>query len=489
LLQADPSGLPFFYGAELAAGQIMTRPSVSVATNAAAQQALANAAVSASATAVDAEVQLQHGDGQASFKAGFDLVGSGLTLADGQGRRLSNRRLAYYTITASADLQPLSYDPRRKTGARFYDRTGDGIADFLSLSLVNGGSGDLDAAVGTISSTSFAATVDLNPVLVRAVSDSNGRTLTVGDLDPAKAAVPANVVLRASVNGRASSASQIGYVVLDPAEVATGDVVLGDITRLRERAQILLETLENRDVTLPGGSGFEREVVLTNGQGVRFFEVADATLADLTSLADSRFRFLSVGDVSGGTQTSLTSVSGVSLLLSLVDGDQGLGALIAQEQGQAAVLDFSSFSSVDVVRGTLVLAREADLDSVTGFYRTLNAQGLVRAADGITLLNPGDVGYGAAALRAGNLVGELSGMGVGDNQSSSRGIELRESSFLAPFVQVGGETYFAYASANSDGFNHFRVLGANLFGMEDLRGGGDRDMDDLVFGFRFSSMA
>jgi hypothetical protein len=163
--------------------------------------------------------------------------------------------------------------------------------------------------------------------------------------------------------------------------------------------------------------------------------------------------------------------------------------LIGQEQGLAPVLDFSSFTSNDVVRGTLVLSREAKLDSITGFYRTLNAQGLVRAADG-QLLNPGDVGYAAAALRADNVVGALSGLQVGDNQISSRSIELSKTNcFLAPFAQVGGETYFAYAAANSDGFSHFRVLGTNLFGMEDIRGGGDCDFDDHVIGFTFSPLA
>jgi hypothetical protein len=241
-------------------------------------------------------------------------VGSGLSIIDGQGRRLSSRRLAYYTITSSADLQSLSYDPRRKAGARFYDRNGDGVAEFLSLSLVDGGYGDLDTVAGTITNTSVAATVDLNPVLARA----NATTLTVSD--PANAAAPANLVLRASLQGRASSANQIGYVVLDPVELATADTLLADITTLRDRAQILCSTLESSDVTLPGGSAFERELVLTNGQSVRFFEVADATLDNLTSLADSRFRFLSLGDVFNGAQVSLSSVSGVSFMLSLANG-------------------------------------------------------------------------------------------------------------------------------------------------------------------------
>ena len=54
---------------------------------------------------------------------------------------------------------------------------------------------------------------------------------------------------------------------------------------------------------------------------------------------------------------------------------------------------------------------------------------------------------------------------------------------------VNGSTYFAFADASSDKLNHFKVLGVNLFGFEDMGGLGDRDYDDLVIGFRFTSMA
>ncbi len=35
----------------------------------------------------------------------------------------------------------------------------------------------------------------------------------------------------------------------------------------------------------------------------------------------------------------------------------------------------------------------------------------------------------------------------------------------------------------------FRTLGNNLFGLEDLPGGGDRDLDDLVVGLTFTGIA
>jgi hypothetical protein len=72
--------------------------------------------------------------------------------------------------------------------------------------------------------------------------------------------------------------------------------------------------------------------------------------------------------------------------------------------------------------------------------------------------------------------------------SSAASVTISESTFLAPFAQVRGRTFFAYAGANADGISHFRTLGTNLFGLEDTFGGGDRDFDDHVIGFNFNQL-
>ncbi len=41
--------------------------------------------------------------------------------------------------------------------------------------------------------------------------------------------------------------------------------------------------------------------------------------------------------------------------------------------------------------------------------------------------------------------------------------------------------YFNYIGANTDKVDHFRLLGDNKFGVEDLYGGGDRDYNDIIF--------
>jgi hypothetical protein len=85
-------------------------------------------------------------------------------------------------------------------------------------------------------------------------------------------------------------------------------------------------------------------------------------------------------------------------------------------------------------------------------------------------------------------VDELTGLRIDNRQASSREIVVKESTYIAPYAISNGNTFFAFAGANSDNFAHFRVLGNNLFGYEDLPGGGDRDFDDGVIGFNFSKL-
>ena len=419
-------------------------------------------------------------------------VGSSLELVDDKGVRRKYRRLAYFSIDSGKGnaVTPLTYDPLQRAGARFYDRNGDGVAEFLSLALVDGGYGDKDHTVnGTIVDPSTAASVDLSPSFSRA----NSKTLTVSD--PVNVTAPAGLVVKASLSRRSHTSNQIGYVVLDASELANADALLSDWQTLKDRAQTLFSTLESENLTLPNNTSFDREILLLNGQSVRFFEVADASIEDLSGPTDQRFKFLSMPEsLSPGQQTLALSTPGdVGFTLSLLSTDQGLDALVGQEQGAAALLDFTSFKPTEKLDLKLVLAREASFDSITGFYRTVDTRGSVLNANG-DLLTPGiasPADYRKAALRPENLVMELSSLTVGNHESRSSEIKdftVDQSTYLAPFARVNSDTYFAFGDANIDRFSHFKVLGTNLFGLEDLRGGGDRDFDDLVFGYSFSNV-
>ena len=105
-----------------------------------------------------------------------------------------------------------------------------------------------------------------------------------------------------------------------------------------------------------------------------------------------------------------------------------------------------------------------------------------------TLVRPGEAGYAREALRDANLVADLAGMSPPDKGTTTRSFQLAGGSYLAPFTRVEGINLFAFAAANLDGINHFRSLGTNTLGFEDILGGGDRDFDDGVLAFRFTQV-
>jgi predicted extracellular nuclease/phosphodiesterase/alkaline phosphatase D-like protein len=439
--------------------------------------------ITPSSGGVDFQLSVDPALGSGTVTSLLDLVAADLKgNLSGPAGRIPTRRLLYYALDGAGAATPLSFDPISNAGARFYDINNDGIEDLFTLSLVDGGYGDKDGTVnGFIDDPSFAAVADLDP----GFSASASNTLTVSDA--ANPQLPAAVALRISLASRPDTANSLYYVVLSPAELANPNAILGNLNSLRSRAQLLLSTLERTDFTLPTGSQFQRDILLLNGQAGRLFEVADATLNEIRSLNDARLRFLDPRSVTS-KEAQFSSISGVNFALSVQPGSQGLNALVGQQQSLAPVLDLTAFRTTQTVSGTVAIGREALFDSVTGFYRCLDASGAVRAADGVTTVRPGDVNYQAEALRAANQVAAISSLQVGDRQTNSRSFDLNESAAIAPFARVGANTYFAYAAANLDGISHFRTLGTNLFGFEDQFGGGDLDFDDLVFGFNFTKV-
>jgi hypothetical protein len=426
------------------------------------------------------------GNSQSSVYFEMSHVGASLELTDA-GKRKSNRHLAYYAISASGALSPLTYDAKLKAGAQFFDTDGDGVADFVNLVITDGGYGDLDGKKdGKISDPSTAATTDLNVVFTK----STDYLIKAAD---SHSTAPASVVLKASVTNRSSAACQMGYVVLDPSETAADlATILADISSLRRHSNILFSTLESSDLTLAPGTSFDREFSTINGQQLCFFEVSDATLDQLTSTSDSRFRLLSAGSLSGLSRSVVySSISGVQFNLNLVDGDLGLNAMVAQKQADTCVLDLTALRPDQTLIGTLFYARETANCVVMGFYRAIDSKGTVRdsATGELVKVSDGLARYRASALAASNLVDSITGLAVDNRQTFTRAISLAETTYLTPYAIVNGTEYFVFSSLNPDRLNHFASLGANLFGFEDTYGLGDNDKDDAVLGFSFSRIA
>jgi hypothetical protein len=218
-----------------------------------------------------------------------------------------------------------------------------------------------------------------------------------------------------------------------------------------------------------------------------FFEVEGGSLDQLTGLDDPRLSWFESEVVpdQDGEMLALSNANQTALTVKISKGVQGINPLIADLQNQAPILDFTAFATDQTITGKLAYGREAALDSTLGWYVISRVDGAITATNGDTLL-PGHASYGHEALRADNLVDSLTGIQVNDGEVDSKDFSIKGGTLLAPYAKVSnGETYFAFASANSDGLDHFYSLGTNKIGFEDLKGGGDRDFQDLVQMFDF----
>jgi hypothetical protein len=161
-----------------------------------------------------------------------------------------------------------------------------------------------------------------------------------------------------------------------------------------------------------------------------------------------------------------------------------------QNKPQGESLDLQSITGA--VTANLVVNREANYNNFVGFYRVTDANGGIDTnGDGKADILPGQDGYVQAAIN-----GRLSDINLAVNNGGTANFNntLQGGSIYVPFLVVNGtpdalldsnpnnnpDIYFTFLGANSDGVDHVRMLGDNTFGFEDLRGGGDKDFNDVI---------
>ena len=433
-------------------------------------------------TGINFSVELNNKSSKKISKTTTDLepLIDGLTLTD--------KYLTYFSYNEASegiapDASTLTYDPTKKAGARFYDLDGDGSADTADLKLIDGGYGDKDGIVnGIIVDPSTAGTVDLKPQLF-----SRSQTLIV--LDPSDITSPASLTIRASLSSSADSVNQIGYIAFNSNEEENITYEL-----IEERGSIIFANLESSNIPDLSSFSFQRDINLINGQKLVFFEIIDTTLESLLkdyktieSFGES-FRTLDINDVS--TSSAIVSKGGNSVSLSLIDSFSGLNEFISSEMDSDPILDFSGLASRKI-NGSVSISREAGYDSIVGFYQIQNHNGDVLDPLTGNLLSPGSDGYADAALNSINLFNEFGELSTENESTKTMAISsFSNAGILAPFVNITttGEKFFSFAAANSDGLSHFRSLGSGVIGVEDLKGGGDQDFDDLILSFNFQLM-
>jgi len=209
---------------------------------------------------------------------------------------------------------------------------------------------------------------------------------------------------------------------------------------------------------------------------------AQGTLAILRAGATAQPSLASA--VNGGLTANLYKS------LQIAEKWTGAGDLLKLEQSdQTPIVNLKFLTDGALtVKGTTTVSRSASFDPITGFYKAIDAFGSVY--DGIgNIVRPGDRNYAAIALNEDNIVSSISGVSIGDEKSTINQFSLTESTFLAPYAKVNENIWFAFKEANSDTFAHFKMLGANQFGLEDMKGGGDLDFNDHIITFAVNTLA
>jgi Domain of unknown function (DUF4114) len=155
-----------------------------------------------------------------------------------------------------------------------------------------------------------------------------------------------------------------------------------------------------------------------------------------------------------------------------------------QGKSEGEVIDLRSFVGQNLKVDTISIS-DAAYQNYIGFYAVENAQGTL--ANGLKV---GDAGYAEAAIKSAILRGSKTETQIDRTVAGGK--------IFAPVVIANGtfedylnrnpqnqansniHAYFNYLGANTDKVDHFRLLGDNKFGVEDLYGGGDRDYNDIV---------
>jgi len=135
----------------------------------------------------------------------------------------------------------------------------------------------------------------------------------------------------------------------------------------------------------------------------------------------------------------------------------------------------------------IVRVRQGGQDTVAvGFYKVDDYAGTIGG------LAPGSAGYAAAAqsrmyeIASGGTY--LGGPGYGAYGEST--LLNVDSGDLIAMTLINGSsnsTFWGFSQANPDGQGHLWNYGLNTWGWEDLMGGGDRDYNDLLVQFDFTS--
>ncbi|MBD2169240.1 DUF4114 domain-containing protein [Calothrix membranacea FACHB-236] len=391
-----------------------------------------------------------------------------------------------------------------ETGAQFIDTNDDGKADQIVLHFVDGKRGDADlTANGAIINSGAPGVTNNSLILSKANEDvweiegkAGAAVAKFSLLDKNSKQVNEVGVFKVDaynrVNGIAPGEAGFAKVALQQSEVifsALADDLLNNIDLTRKLQVGVGERLAFYFIS----NGTADSALSKNNFGNVFFSINQAN--------PNSKDYLQVSETNGvytlnWEQGNDNSFNDLVMKFQLENTPLNTQNLIGNYQGEkeGELINLESFTDREV-KATFTLYSEAAYNNFVGFYKVDDAQGSI--TDELTgkTLKPGDAGYAELVVKQRIPGVELS---VGNNQSITIEDTLEGGYLFAPFIIANGnagninanysEIYTPYILGNSDKVDHIRLLGDNIFGFEDLRGGGDNDFNDIIIKANFQVM-
>jgi hypothetical protein len=268
------------------------------------------------------------------------------------------------------------------------------------------------------------------------------------------------------------------------------------------RAESIFSSLGNSEFDKRNDSNSERYLNITPGKKVEFLEIIDNTLdavkSDLLAGKSISSVVFSISEANIGNATPVKFTGtpsensyeiGFKDLVLKVETLDKVGIPIGtglQGKSEGQLIDLRDRANSSITFDTKTIG-DAGYSNYIALYEVEDEKGTL--ANG---LKPGDEGYAAAAINSAVLKTRFT-------SQADTSLSLTGGKILAPVVVANGtfeellsrnptnqadgniHAYFNYIGANTDKVDHFRLLGDNKFGVEDIYGGGDRDFNDLVF--------
>ncbi len=265
----------------------------------------------------------------------------------------------------------------------------------------------------------------------------------------------------------------------------------------------------NNDTWYEAGEGLnDVQLKITGINGTNFSQTLTVGAAggyqQLLDPGRYQVDFLRNGNTVGRRVASIAATTPTNIKLDLVLPVTPLGSLqnAATAGSNAIDLRTDSTQAQPDLTGKKVavsfsnVSADAAYHNYAGLYRVQDDLGTVIDPLSGKAYKPGDGGYVAAALRRANQ--ENSGQAQLDNQNTSNPAKFTVDGGYryALFVIADGtiaqaltvtdpakapQVYFNYVAANTDGKQHFQMVGNNSFAIEDTFNLTNNDFNDLIF--------